>query len=137
MLRPLAVAIFLAVILPIYGQEKGPHSTGDQGQAESAEHTSLPPRTATCEIKDDGTTIKCNWSETEPESYFKRLFGPENAPNIGLFVIGFFGVVAAVITLLLIRAQVVEMRRQLRMTIDKERARIEIKPKGLEVEHAD
>lgn len=132
--KTLAVVVFLAVILPIYRQEKGSHPTGDQNSADTAEKPSLPPRTITCKVKNDGTTIECNWTETIPESYLKRLFSPENAPNIGLCVIGFLGVIAGVFTLIVIYCQVVEMRRQLRMSVDKERARIEIKAVGLELQ---
>jgi hypothetical protein len=59
----------------------------------------------TCEVKQEGTTIECQWSESVPEGYLKRLFGPENAPNIGLFFVGLFGIVAAVFTLRAIRLQ--------------------------------
>jgi hypothetical protein len=54
--------------------------------------------------------------------------------NIGLAIVGFLGIGIGVCTLWLIRTQVIEMRRQLHMTVDKERARIEIKGLGLELQ---
>jgi hypothetical protein len=103
--RTLTIAVFLAVVLPIYGQEKGSQPAGSQGYATSLEKPRLPARTATCKVKEDGASIECNWAEGEPESYLKRLFGPENAPNIGLVVIGLGGIFAAICTLKAIEKQ--------------------------------
>lgn len=105
MRRSLAVVIFLAFVLPVNGQEKGSQPAGDKGHAEATEKPLLPSRTATCKIKEDGTSIECNWAEAVPEGYFKRLLSPENAPNIGLVVVGFLGIIAAICTLRAIEKQ--------------------------------
>jgi hypothetical protein len=65
----------------------------------------LPPRTATCKVKEDGSSIECNWAEAESEGYLKRLFSPENAPNIGLFAIGILGIISALLTIRAINKQ--------------------------------
>jgi len=94
----------------------------------------LPPeRQANCAIKDDGTTIECKWFEAIPESKLQRFFSPENAPNIGLFFVGFGGVIAAVFTLRsinrqaeLLKRQADALDRQNKAIRDKERARIAV-----------
>ena len=139
-LKRLAVVVLIAIVLPIYGQKEGTQSGGNQTNPNTTERPPLPPRTATCKVKEDGTTIECNWAETKPESYFKRLISPENAPNIALFVVGFFGIIAAICTLRAINRQATLMKRSLATCCwsSKERARLElnVQPTNLDVEVA-
>lgn len=128
MRKRLAFAVFLAVVLPVPGQQQIPQSNGNQSNGNGSANP--PSRIVTCEVKQDGTSIECKWPESVPESYFKRLFSPENAPNIALFFVGFLGVIAAVFTLKMIK-------RQVDTFISKERARITVdieplKPNGRE-----
>lgn len=113
MLKRLAIAVCFAVVLPISGQQQGPKPGSDKKDAELAKIPAPPPsRVVTCEIKQDGNHIECQWSEGVPENYFKRLFSAENTPNIALVVIGFGGVLAAILTLRKIKVQADEMRLQ-------------------------
>lgn len=121
-----AIVVLVTIVLPIYGQEKGSHSSGDQGHANSTENPPPPPGTATCKIEEDGTAIECQWPQAVPESKFQRLFSPENAPDIGLFFVGLGGVLVGLGTLILIKKQVIEMRRQVQASHDGLRAWIGI-----------
>jgi hypothetical protein len=124
MLRSLAIAIFVAAVLPIYGQNESSQPGNNQSHSYNTEKSHLPPRTATCVVRDDGNAIECIWAEDKPESYFKRLFSSENAPNIGLFVVGCGGVFAAIQTLRAIKKQAELMQQQNQMVLSKERARL-------------
>ncbi|MHB1794673.1 MAG: hypothetical protein ACYCPO_06865 [Acidobacteriaceae bacterium] len=150
MWKRLAIVVLLAGILPIYGQQQGPKSDGDQSSSDGAKNpASQPSRVITCEIKHDGTSIECNWPQAVSEGYFKRLFSPEDAPNIALVVVGIGGILAALCTLRVVKEQVNVMKiqtgilaesvaaatesanaanAQIRMVKDKERARISVKP---------
>lgn len=98
--------VFLAVVLPISGQQQSAKPDGNQAnRKEGANPASPPSRVVTCEVQEDGTTIKCRWPDNVPDSYLKRLFSPENAPNIALFFVGVGGIVVAVITLRKIERQ--------------------------------
>jgi hypothetical protein len=110
MRRILAIAVFLTIVLPIYGQEKGSHPESNQDHSSNADKTPPSPRTAKCVVKENGTAIECDWAEAEPESYFKRLLSPENAPNIGLFFVGLGGVIAAICTVKAINQQIADAR---------------------------
>ncbi len=99
MWRILTIAVFLAATCQIDGQAHGSQAGSGQDDTASAKNPTPPSRTATCAVEDDGTTIKCNWSEAKPDSYLKRLFSPENAPSIALFFVGLGGIVVAVCTL--------------------------------------
>ena len=58
-----------------------------------------------CEVKQEGTAIECQWPQSIPESYFRRLVAPENAPNIALVLVGLFGIMVALFTLRKIQQQ--------------------------------
>lgn len=127
MLKRLAIALLFVGVLPIYAQQQHPEQNGDLESGKSTTNPApQPSRAITCEVKQDGTTIECKWPEATPESYFKRFSSPENVPSIGLFFVGVGGIVVGVITLLFIRAQVIEMRRQVTASHDGLRAWIGI-----------
>jgi hypothetical protein len=110
MLRRLAILVFLTIVLPIYGCKESPKTGGDKNDSNSPKPPTAPPsRTARCVVKEEGTTIECNWAEAVPESKFQRLFSPENAPNIALFLVGVGGIGVALCTLR-------KMERQTRAT---------------------
>lgn len=113
MLRTLAFIIFFASILPVNGKEKSPKPGTDQYAAKADLNSPPPPaKTAQCTVMPDDSSIECKWSKDEPHGYLARLFTAENTPNIALFLVGLAGVLAAVRTLRLIKAQVSEMRLQ-------------------------
>lgn len=99
MLKGLAFAIFLTILLPISGQSQGSPSGNNQSRTDSTANPPLPPATAQCSVKDEGTTIECKWAQAVPDSYFSRLISPENAPNIALVVVGIAGIFVALCTL--------------------------------------
>jgi len=123
MKRCLAVVVFLAIILPIYGCKESPKADGNKGDPRNPGQTAAAPvGTASCVVKEEGTTIECKWPEGVPESYFKRLFSPENAPNISLFVVGFAGIIAAIVTLRKLERQTAATEKQANHMIASERA---------------
>lgn len=99
MWRILTIAAFLAVILPINGQAHGSQAGSGQDYTANTKNPIPPSRTATCVVEDNGTTIKCNWPESKPDGYLKRLVSPENATNIALFFVGLVGIFVAFCTL--------------------------------------
>lgn len=113
---------------------KGSQAAGNQHQSDSSEKTHLPPRTATCKVKENGTAIECKWAEGEPESYLKRFASPENAPNIALFVVGLGGIAVALCTLRTIRDQTNELIAQNRTMVAKERARLDLRAKAWRID---
>ncbi|MGD0630761.1 MAG: hypothetical protein ABR987_15630, partial [Terracidiphilus sp.] len=122
MLQKLALVIMLAGVLPISGELQSPNPNGN-----GATNPAPPPsRTITCAVKQDGTAIECNSPKGVPETYLNRLFTAENTPNIALFFVGLGGVLAATGTLISIKQQVVEMRRQVQASHDGLRAWIGI-----------
>jgi hypothetical protein len=113
MLKILAVVVLLAVVLPIHGQKEGSQSTGDKGRGNAIQSPAATPSgTATCVVKQEGTTIECRWPKDVPESKLSRFLSPENAPNIGLFFVGLGGVISAICTLRSINRQAGESRLQ-------------------------
>src|SRR5258707_9816631 len=95
MLKRLEIVVFLAIVLPVYGQKESSQPGDSKRDSESSQDpTATPSGTAKCVIKQDGTTIECRWPKDVPQSKLSRLFSPENAPNIGLFVVGLLGVIA-------------------------------------------
>lgn len=113
------IAIVIATI-PIHGQQESRQPTADQKQGSD---TTGPPPSAIiqCKVEPNGTTIKCDYAQTDAQSYLRRLSSAENLPNLLLVLIGLFGIGAAVATL---RA----IKRQADTFVSKERARIQIKP---------
>jgi hypothetical protein len=92
MLRILAIVILLAVVLPVHGQEQSTHPGGNQDDSNRSINPPSPPLNhANCEVKQDGTTIECEWPEAKPQGYLERLFSPENAPTIALVIVGIDG----------------------------------------------
>jgi hypothetical protein len=77
----------LAVVLPMYGQEKGP--TVNPNQANPGNIQQPEAQTPT---QSDG-------ARAEPKGYFSRLFSPDNLPSIGLFIAGVVGIWVALMTL--------------------------------------
>jgi len=104
------LAVALAAILPIHGQEKGTPSQGQQdhgqGNQKSGSHTSpSPPATQGSAIKQEGSKPNGDRCANHSQSYFARLFSPENLPNIALVVVAIGGIIVAVFTLIAIDRQ--------------------------------
>jgi hypothetical protein len=114
MLKFLAIAVLAVSILPINAQQNGSQAGSDKKASQTKENPTLPAANkAQCVIKEDGTTIECDWPKSVPDGYLKRLFSAENAPNIALVVVGIFGVIAAILTLRKIKKQTDLMAGQL------------------------
>ncbi len=107
------IAILLAAALPINGKKQRLEAIANQDPAYDGKSPAANASKSTvCKLEQAGTVIRCEWSDAPPQSYFKRLFSPEDAPNIGLVLVGIAGVCAAVATLNKIRVQSDEMRLQ-------------------------
>jgi len=127
----LAIPLSVAIVLPAYGQEKSPKSDSYPKRAEGVkgQATPAPPAASSTETnivkpgvsdgQDDGT-------KNHPESYLRRLFSPENLPNVGLFIAGIIGILVAVRTLRL-------MARQTKSTEDSVQSLREIERPWIEV----
>jgi len=99
MLKSLAIVVFAAVVLPVNGQQNSPQ-TGNNAKDSKQANWTVP-----CTVKQDAATPNCDWSKAVSDSYFKRLFSPENSPNIALFVIGAIGIVVALRSLEKVKEQ--------------------------------
>lgn len=120
MLKRLAFVVFLAIVLPISGQQQSPEPNGNQKNTQSTPQPSLEPaRVVTCEVKQGGTAIECQWPESVPERYFHVLISANNLPNLLLFLLGILGIGVAIATLRTIK-------RQVDTFVSKERARLTV-----------
>jgi len=98
----------LAIMIPVYGQEKALPSRSEEERTEQPKQTAPQARTSPPTVNatnQQGPTEEKNRAKTKEESYFSRLFSPENLPNIGLFFAGIVGIGVAVRTLKAIEAQ--------------------------------
>lgn len=107
----------LAIIVPVYGQEKGPQSSPREERTtqpkQTAPQTPTSPSTVNV-INQQAPNVEQNRAKRNTERYFSRLFAPENLPNIGLFLAGIAGIFVATRTLRAIESQtrvLVEVQR--------------------------
>ncbi len=134
MRRVLTIGVLLAVGLPIYGKQESGKPSSNQKESKPAQPPPSPPtRVVTCVIKQDGTTIECEYPEANPPSYLRRLFSAEGLPNLLLVGVGLGGIGVAVGTLKKIgtqtdamKNQVVLMREQMDVMIQRERGRLSL-----------
>jgi hypothetical protein len=106
MKRILALAVF-PVLLSISGQEKSTppesHAT-NPGELKPKPQPTLPPSSVNL-TNEQTFGQKEHGAKNNAESYVSRLFGPENLPNIGLFLAGIVGICVAIRTLRAIESQ--------------------------------
>src|SRR5271157_4868778 len=91
------VAVILAVILPVHGQEKGAPATSQQDHRQDNQKSATQPSPSTLStqvnaIDQESSKPNCNGCSNHPNSYFARLFSPENLPNIALVIAGIGGI---------------------------------------------
>lgn len=101
MLRNLAIAVLLAIVLPIHGQEKTPEPNPKQNPNETVEKKS-PETVSVSVINSVGQQAsqgKSDDTNNYSDSYLHHLLMPETLANIGLFVVGVIGVCVALRTL--------------------------------------
>jgi hypothetical protein len=109
----LRIIVGLALILPVHGQEKSAHSTGDKRGTDAKANSPAPSGPSTVNvINQQAPNQQTNGAESHPKSYLCRLFSPENLPNVGLFIVGCAGIIIAICTLGKIRNQAELMNRQ-------------------------
>jgi len=104
MRRALAL-IVLTVLIPVYGQEKSPQASPNKGQTSQPQQTAPQTSRTVNVISQEAPTEGQNRTGARAESYFSRLFAPENLPNIGLFLAGIVGIWVAIRTLKAIESQ--------------------------------
>jgi hypothetical protein len=120
MLKRFVLVVFLTVVLPISGQQQNPEPNANQKNTQGTPQPSpKPARVVKCEVKQDGTTIECQWPESVPEGYFHALISANNLPSLLLFLVGVVGIGVAIVTLLTIK-------RQVDTFVSKERARLTV-----------
>jgi hypothetical protein len=123
-MKCLIATAFFALIIPIYGQEKGsqaqPHKDGTAQPKQVAPQTTPPTVNV---INQQAPTEQQNRAKANSEGYFSRLFAPENLPNIGLFLAGVVGIGVAIRTLRAIESQT-------RVLVESQRPRIVANPHG-------
>lgn len=97
MSKTLALFAVICTILPIYGQEKTSHpdeqknDSSESKQAQVSPIGSYTPVVITVTNQNESKSEAQNPKEN-PRGYFHELFSPNNLPNIGLMVIGGFGI---------------------------------------------
>jgi hypothetical protein len=106
MSRIIIACVLFAVVLPIYGQEKGSQPNPIE-QTPKQNHSPIPqaPTTFVRPINKQASEVQKDGADEHAKPYFSRLFAPENLPNIGLFVAGILGILVAIRTLRAIEAQ--------------------------------
>jgi hypothetical protein len=96
---------FLAVIIPIYGQDKRPQPDSNKGQSKQKPRETAPQASASSPTVQQTPHEENKDNSKAADSYFIRLFAPENLPNIGLFLAGVAGIWVAIRTLKAIETQ--------------------------------
>lgn len=110
---PLAV---LAILLPLYGQEKTAQPITQAPNPNNQSATKAQPAQPK-EIEQQKSGQKEDGAKNSREGYLSRLLAPENLPNIGLFLAGILGIGVAVWTLKAIE-------RQTHVLVESQRPRI-------------
>jgi hypothetical protein len=119
----LAIGVLLAIGLPVHGEQESGQSGGDQQHTDGRPNPPPPPSAkAKCVIKQDGTTIECDWAQTDTPSYLRRLFAAESLPNLLLVGVGLGGICAAFFTLHKIERQIKVAEADTQAMIRAERA---------------
>jgi hypothetical protein len=108
-------AIVIMLALPIYGQKESPEPNSNEGHAQEAKKPnpapSPIPADAPIVINQETTNTQNNGAESHTKGYLSRLLAPENLPNVGLFVIGFGGIIIAICSLRKIERQIATAER--------------------------
>jgi hypothetical protein len=106
LMKLLCFAIIGALILVVQAEAKTSQSTGHEDATEYA--TSNPPSSpsGTIAVINQGNSYDehCG-AKNKPKDYLRRVFAPENLPNLLLFAVGTAGVIVGVCTLLQIGRQ--------------------------------
>lgn len=98
--------IFFALIIPVYGQEKGSQSNPNPDRSKQPKQETAQTTTPAVNVRNQQAANKEeNRPKSHPDSYLHRLLAPENLPNIGLFLAGMFGIWIANRTLRAIESQ--------------------------------
>ena len=97
-------AALFTIILPVYRQEKSSKAESHQKRTKDVKSQETaspiaPPSTEINAINQQASDTQKDGTKNHPESYFRRLFSPENIPNIGLFLAGMIGIIVAICTL--------------------------------------
>jgi hypothetical protein len=93
------IPFILICILGVNGQEKSLKPNPHQDNPQSDKPTPAPSPVKIDVVKQQTPAQQENWAADHPQSYLRRLFSPENIPNIGLFIVGIIGTIVAVYTL--------------------------------------
>jgi hypothetical protein len=113
-MKPLILAVaalaFLAVILPIQGQEKRTHPSSNKQSTQHKQQPqpSPPPAAPTIgfnAVNQQAPDSENNGTASDSNNYFSRLFPSENISSFGLLLVGIAGVIIAICTLKKISAQ--------------------------------
>jgi hypothetical protein len=91
-------------MLPMQGQEKHFQPARNQKDTKSVEQSSSPSSQLIV-VQGQHPADNDALTKEHTESYFSRLFSPENLPNIGLFFAGIGGIAVGIYTLRDIRRQ--------------------------------
>jgi hypothetical protein len=102
----LLIAVLAVSAVVINGQEKSPKAKAEQ-KASQSEKPAPAPTIGINVVNQQASAQQENWPAEHPHSYFCRLLSAENLPNVGLFVVGFIGVIIAICTLKDIQKQTV------------------------------
>jgi hypothetical protein len=111
-MKYLIAVAFFAVIIPVYGQEKGSQPRPDRGATAQPKQTAPQTPSTVNAINQQAPNEQQNGTSGHTDSYLRRLFAPANLPNIGLLLAGIAGICVAIRTLKAIERQGLSMRRQ-------------------------
>ena len=132
----------LVLVHVINGQEKSTQPARHKDR--TSEPSQPPPETspqAVNVINQQTAATQENRAQEYPKSYLSRLFSPENIPNIGLLLAGIVGIIVAIRTLYILRAQTAATRQAAEAAIaaneaaiSKDRARLQIIAGGVSLQ---
>jgi hypothetical protein len=114
-LRWLLLAVLLAPVIPIHGQEK---TSKAEKVAKKTKVVEQPSPSVVVTGNQIVAAYQTGGSKDQPKNYLERLFSPENLPSVALVIIGGFGLRAAFKTLKAIQRQADLMEAGFDQTVD-------------------
>jgi hypothetical protein len=108
----IAALLVFASIYVVHGQGKASPSNRNENHTTDANNPKpeSPSSNTVIVVEQEAANAQDDRAKSDSKGYFKRLFTPENLPNIVLCLVGIGGIIVAVCTLRIIERQTKHLR---------------------------